>query len=201
MHRARAEVPRVAKPSCRRIIRFSGPGREGSKAPTCTEIGWDAYDTCSRCDYTTYVEIPALGHSYVDGVCDRCGEREPVSEYITIYFQNNWLWTDVYAYVWTGENAYITAWPGEKAVFFVNDGTYDIYSVTIPAGYKVIFNGTKNDGTGATDQSPDILGAADGDCYWMVWNDGNAVEKDNILNVYCEHNYTSEQTKAPTCTE
>ena len=32
--------------------------------PTCTEIGWDAYDTCSRCDYTTYVEKDALGHAY-----------------------------------------------------------------------------------------------------------------------------------------
>lgn len=33
-----------------------------AKAPTCTEIGWDAYDTCSRCDHTTYVEKAALGH-------------------------------------------------------------------------------------------------------------------------------------------
>lgn len=32
---------------------------------TCTEIGWDAYVTCSRCDYTTYEEIPALGHDEV----------------------------------------------------------------------------------------------------------------------------------------
>ena len=32
-----------------------------AKAPTCTEKGWDAYETCSRlgCDYTTYVELPA----------------------------------------------------------------------------------------------------------------------------------------------
>lgn len=30
-----------------------------AKAPTCTEIGWDAYETCSRCDYTTYAELPA----------------------------------------------------------------------------------------------------------------------------------------------
>lgn len=30
-----------------------------AKAPTCTEIGWNAYETCSRCDYTTYVELPA----------------------------------------------------------------------------------------------------------------------------------------------
>lgn len=32
------------------------------KAATCTEAGWEAYDTCSRCDYTTYKEIAALGH-------------------------------------------------------------------------------------------------------------------------------------------
>ncbi|MBV0897345.1 hypothetical protein KTT79_05755, partial [Faecalibacterium prausnitzii] len=30
-----------------------------AQAPTCTEIGWDAYETCSRCDYTTYAELPA----------------------------------------------------------------------------------------------------------------------------------------------
>ena len=34
-----------------------------AKAPTCTEIGWNAYQTCSRCDYTTYKEIPATGHT------------------------------------------------------------------------------------------------------------------------------------------
>ena len=36
-----------------------------AQAPTCTEIGWDAYETCSRCDYTTYQEIPALNHDLV----------------------------------------------------------------------------------------------------------------------------------------
>ena len=30
-----------------------------AKAPTCTEKGWSAYETCSRCDYTTYAELPA----------------------------------------------------------------------------------------------------------------------------------------------
>jgi hypothetical protein len=34
-----------------------------AKAPSCTEIGWDAYETCSRCDYTTYAELPALNHA------------------------------------------------------------------------------------------------------------------------------------------
>ena len=31
-----------------------------AKPATCKEIGWDAYRTCSRCDYTDYVELPAL---------------------------------------------------------------------------------------------------------------------------------------------
>ena len=44
-----------------------------AQAVTCTAKGWDAYDTCSRCDYTTYQEIAALGHNYENGVCTRCG--------------------------------------------------------------------------------------------------------------------------------
>lgn len=30
-----------------------------AKAPTCTDIGWDAYDRCVRCGYTTRKELPA----------------------------------------------------------------------------------------------------------------------------------------------
>ena len=47
-----------------------------AKAPTCTEIGWDEYDTCSRCDYTTYQEIPALKHKLVhhDAKAPTCTE-------------------------------------------------------------------------------------------------------------------------------
>ncbi|WP_400232431.1 leucine-rich repeat domain-containing protein [Methanomethylophilus alvi] len=36
-----------------------------AKAATCTEKGWSVYQTCSRCDYSTYKEIPALGHTVV----------------------------------------------------------------------------------------------------------------------------------------
>ena len=36
-----------------------------AKAPTCTEKGWNAYDTCTRCSYTTYRELPALNHNKV----------------------------------------------------------------------------------------------------------------------------------------
>ena len=47
-----------------------------AKAPTCTEIGWNEYDTCSRCDYTTKVELPALKHNLVhhDAKAPTCTE-------------------------------------------------------------------------------------------------------------------------------
>lgn len=38
--------------------------KHDGKDPTCTEPGWWAYEACSRCDYTTYQEIPANGHKY-----------------------------------------------------------------------------------------------------------------------------------------
>ena len=36
-----------------------------AKAPTCTEKGWDTYDRCIRCGYTTRKELPALNHDLV----------------------------------------------------------------------------------------------------------------------------------------
>ncbi len=39
-----------------------------AQTPTCTAIGWDEYVSCSRCPYTTYVEIPATGHSFTNEV-------------------------------------------------------------------------------------------------------------------------------------
>ena len=51
--------------------------QHAAKAPTCTEIGWDAYETCSRCDYTTYAEQPALNHALVhhDAQAPTCTEK------------------------------------------------------------------------------------------------------------------------------
>ena len=46
------------------------------KSPTCTEPGWNEYDTCTGCDYTTYKMIPALGHEFIhhDAVAPTCTE-------------------------------------------------------------------------------------------------------------------------------
>ena len=37
--------------------------QHAAKAPTCTEIGWNAYEACKNCDYTTRKELPALNHA------------------------------------------------------------------------------------------------------------------------------------------
>ena len=81
------------------------------KEATCTEIGWDEYDTCKRegCGYTTYQEIPALGHKYSqDWSTDKtyhwhastCG-HDVVSDKGKHTFDSNWVCTEC-AYVDTG---------------------------------------------------------------------------------------------------
>lgn len=76
--------------------------REG-KAATCTKSGYEKYETCTRCDWTTYKEISALNHNYQrkkvvkptcenDGytlyACTRCGDsytRKPVEKLLHWY--------------------------------------------------------------------------------------------------------------------
>ncbi len=66
-----------------------------AQAPTCTDIGWDAYEDCSRCDYTTYVEKAALGHRlerYLakPATCTEAGYTDHLEcafcDYTTLYF-------------------------------------------------------------------------------------------------------------------
>ena len=50
-----------------------------AKAATCAEIGWEAYQTCSRCDYTTYKEISALGHDWGDPVYEWADDHSAIT--------------------------------------------------------------------------------------------------------------------------
>lgn len=71
--------------------------RREAQAATCTEKGWNAYEICSRCDYTTYAETEALGHDFETEFtqdtaatctkkgsqskhCTRCDEKTEVTE-------------------------------------------------------------------------------------------------------------------------
>ena len=65
-----------------------------AKAATCTDVGWNAYDYCTRenCNYTTKEEIAALGHENVlnsetlEYTCSRCGNKTGRDYEMTIEF-------------------------------------------------------------------------------------------------------------------
>ncbi len=49
--------------------------------PSCSEKGWNAYETCSRCEYSTYTEIYAKGHievldKFIAPTCTETGLTE-----------------------------------------------------------------------------------------------------------------------------
>lgn len=49
-----------------------------AKNPTCIDTGWNAYDECTVCGYSTFEETPITGHSWgEDGRCTVCGAIDP----------------------------------------------------------------------------------------------------------------------------
>ena len=83
-----------------------------AKEATCTEKGHKAYQTCSRCDYTTYEEIPATGHSFTEytsnddatctadgtetSICDNgCGITDTRTEKDTALGHDFGEWTEI----------------------------------------------------------------------------------------------------------
>lgn len=116
---------------------------------------------------------------------------EAANDTTTIYFQNNWLWSDVKIYCWDSKDKALSSpWPGTTMTKVGNDGLYDIYKYVVPANAAgIIVNGKKNDGTGR-DQTPDIKGGwYDGIAYSMLWNDGNKVTSKHVCNLMGGHNF------------
>lgn len=107
------------------------------------------------------------------------------TQLITVYFENNWLWSDVFYHSWGSALDTNTAW-GEGAPELVGtsvDG-YEVYKTVIGSDSAgVLFAGTKDDGSGQIDKTPDIIDFYDGACYSMLWNNGNTVVLDDIENV------------------
>ena len=148
----------------------------GNASVTVTE---DGSTVLVGCDGTkAYVTVTAGGDTPTPQPSSDDTPVEP-GETMTVYFQNNWMWTEVCAYWWIGG----AEWPGEPAQLVGNDGTYDIYAVTVPTTAEgIIFNG--NDaGTGAENKTPDIKDAADGNCYYMVWNETEAKNEVGVEDI------------------
>ena len=92
-----------------------------AQAATCTAVGWDAYDTCSRCDSTTYVELPATGHTVVVDAavaptctdtgltggshCSVCNEVL-VEQTVVPALGHSW---NTPTYTWSADNSKVTA--------------------------------------------------------------------------------------------
>ena len=56
----------------------------GAKAPTCTEVGHEAYEYCTECDYSTYVEIPAAhtpGKAVVENIVNGNADTNTPAQY------------------------------------------------------------------------------------------------------------------------
>ena len=71
----------------------------------------------------------------------------PPTDNITLYFSNNYNWSDVYAYAWGG-SAESTTWPGTKMTYVTtNQYNESVYSITVPEDITgIIFsngNGTQ----------------------------------------------------------
>ena len=122
-------------------------------------------------------------HDYVDGLCSVCKEFD-FSTTITVYFQNNWKWSDIHVYYWINvgdSDVHNENWPGEVAKKVENatdSNGNEYYIIVLPYGATgFIVNGTKDNGTDK-DQTPDILVKdIEANCtiYYMDWKDGNAV--------------------------
>lgn len=100
-------------------------------------------------------------------------------DYATVYFQNNWFWTDVDIYYWGSEIGENPAWPGYAMTNLgtehtYSNGVYEVYSYKLPADIDgFIINGVKDDGSGYRDQTPNITNFCDGICYYMYWDNDN----------------------------
>ena len=53
-----------------------------AKEATHLEVGYNAYEYCKNCDYTTYVEIPAIAHEFVETISEPTCYSKGYTEYV-----------------------------------------------------------------------------------------------------------------------
>ena len=119
-----------------------------SKDPTCTESGWKEYDTCTRCDYSTYEKIEELGHTYISEVikptcttegytkyiCDRCNDT-----YIDSYTNPTGHNYNEPSYIWSNTYNTVTA----KRICLYDES--HIEEETVKTAYSIIKNPSCNE--------------------------------------------------------
>ena len=119
-----------------------------TKASSCTESGLKQIK-CNDCDFTNEVQIPEIGHNYINNICSACGETytiEPktyvfseykagtqyakneshsLDEYVTVVTNNCHFTTELRIYSSSTYNGYA-----------IIQSQHPIYSLSVNAGYK-----------------------------------------------------------------
>ncbi len=124
-----------------------------AKAPTYTDIGWDAYEACLNCDYSTFLSIPALGEPEIDSYEEFLINLAYLEEIASLYVETN-PGKDpvalVIKYIRTGVDRYNSGSWGimagnEDAGFakFVKDVENSI-NAELPEGERLEVTGLKN---------------------------------------------------------
>ncbi|MBO4769862.1 MAG: hypothetical protein J5563_03675 [Clostridia bacterium] len=94
-----------------------------AQEPSCTGVGWGEYFTCEQCpDYTTYAEIPALGHDYHDVVTAPTCTEQGYTVHTCSRCEDSY--TDTYVPA-TGHTAGTAVHENETPATCTSDGGYD----------------------------------------------------------------------------
>ena len=163
-----------------------------AKAPTCTAEGWDAYVKCSRCDYTTYNELPKVDHNY-DAVVTAPTCLEGGFTTYTCSGCNKTYTGDVTGALGHKENAVVTS-PDCLS------GGYTTFTCTVCGATRT------GDETEALGHKEEAVAGKAATCLEAGLTDG---KKCSVCNVTLEeqteipapgHDYENVVTNAPTCT-
>ncbi len=138
------------------------------KQPTCTEDGYYEEETrCRRCSeviWRTKVNTPALGHDYENGVCTRCGEKDPdfnAGKSIKLLAIGNSFSSDALAYGTSGENKnYLIKFLTDLGYTDITIGSLEVGSCSLKMHYESAVNGTA------------YLTATDGYKHFYLYKDG-----------------------------
>ena len=184
-----------------------------AKAATCTEIGWKAYETCSRCNHTTYSEIEALGHTdgtpvkenNVDATCTTAGGYDMVTYCTVCNAVTNTAHTDVDA---LGHTDGTPVKENNVDATCTTAGGYDM--VTYCTVCKAVTNTAHTDAPalGHTDGTPVKENNVDATCTTAGGYDTViycTVCEAEVSRVHTEiaatgHDEISHEAQAPTCT-
>ena len=162
-----------------------------AKAPTCTDIGWDAFDTCKNCDYTDYQEIPALKHNLVyykakDPTCTEpgCDAYETCSRCdYTTYVELPALNHDLKQYAAKAPTCTEKGWDAYETCSRCDYTTY----AELPAQHDLMQHAAK---------APTCT-----EIGWDAYETCSRCDYTTYVELPAQHDLKQHAAKAPTCTE